>query len=382
MSNLLALLLLVILAGLIYLLYREYRRSRVMKTPLHTEALMDLLDGRKEAAFAKLKETVNQDSDNVDAYLRLAELLNERGQHDRANRIYQTLALRRNLEKADEQKIQLALAREHVRLNRVNKAISVLEQVSEKDPRDLTSRELLLFIYAQNERWDDVKDLMGNLLKLQKDKHRAALYGAEIGARIYAKEPETAARYFEQALQLDDKLMPALIYAGDVLYGQGKMSEAVEKWKQVLVTRPELGFMVLERLEKAFYESGRYEEVIRVYEELINKVPDDATLYVALARIHAKKGDIERARGILRRLPSDQRDDVLVRLMAADLGLHQGNVEDTRRELAQVESKLAVSRFRCGKCGLVIAGEFAWRCNRCGAWESFAQERKTPSSQS
>jgi len=377
MTNLVVVLLLVVLAGIAYLLYREYRRGRTRQFPAYTEALMDLLDDRRDAAFDKLKETVTEDSDNVDAYLRLAGLLMERGQAERAGRIYQMLAVRRSLALKDEQKILHALAREHLRQNRVNKAISVLEQLTELDPRDLAGRETLLFVYARNERWDDVKSLMDSLLKLQKDKHRAALYCTEMGARIYAKEPETAAKYFEQALQLDNKLTPALIYVGDALYGQGKREDAVAKWKQVLGQRPELSFMVLERIEKAYYESGRYEDMTRVYEELIAKIPGDPLLYVELARIHAKKGDIEKARSVLGGLPAEKRDDVLVRLMAADLGLHEGNVVQTRKELAAIEDKLAAEKFRCARCGYVAEGEFRWHCPQCAAWESFSVERRS-----
>jgi lipopolysaccharide biosynthesis regulator YciM len=376
MSTVVSLLLLVLLAGIVYLLYREYRRSRSSRRPLYTEALMDLLDDRKDEALAKLRETVNADSENVDAYLRLAQLLMERGEIERASRIYQTLAVRRNLSARDEQKVLLALAREHLRAQRVNRAISLLEQVSEHDPRDITGRELLLFVYLQTERWDEVKALLKDLVKLQKDRHRAALYLTETGARLYAKEPETAAGYFAQALDLDGKSVPALIYAGDALYAQGKMPEAVAKWKQVLGAHPDLSFMVRERIEKAFYESGKYEEMVKIYEDLITKTPDDASLYVPLARIYAKKGDAARAQAVLNRIPAKAQDDPVVRLLKVELHLGLSDTGAALKELAQVETRLGTQAFRCNHCGHAVAGEFAWHCPQCGAWESFQRERR------
>jgi lipopolysaccharide biosynthesis regulator YciM len=379
MSTVVSLLLLVLLAGIVYLLYREYRRSRSSRRPLYTEALMDLLDGRKADALARLKETVNADSENVDAYLRLAQLLMEQGETERANRIYQMLAVRRNLSARDEQKVLLALAREHLRGKRVNRAISLLEQISEHDPRDVAGRELLLFVYLQGERWDDVKALLKELVKLQKDKHRAALYLTETGARLYAKEPETAAGYFAQALDLDGKSVPALIYTGDALYAQDKMPEAVAKWKQVLGVHPDLSFMVRERIEKAFYESGKYEEIAKIYEDLIAKTPDDAGLYVPLARIYAKKGDTARAQAVLSRIPAKAKDDPQVRLLRVELSLGQADTGAALKELAQVETRLATQAFRCQRCGHAVAGEFAWHCPQCGAWESFQLERRPQS---
>jgi lipopolysaccharide biosynthesis regulator YciM len=375
--NVLALLLLVILAGIAYLIYREYRRSRSRRVPAYTAALMDLLDGRKDEAYEKLKETVSIDSENVDAYLRLADLLMERGDVPRATRLFQMLAVRRNLATSDEKKVLLALAREHMRQQRTNKAISVLEQVTELDPRDTTSQEMLLMVYVEQKRWDDVKTVLKDLLKAQKDKHRAALYCTEIGARIHATEPETAAGYFEQALQLDPGAVPALLYAGDVEYGKGNLNQAVAKWQQALKAYPELSFMVRERLEKAYYEAGRYEELVKVYDELIAQLPQDTGLSVALARIHAKKGDVERARTILARLPATAQDETAVRLLQADLRLNQGNIEETRNQLARLEDQLTRRSFRCSRCGLVSEGEFSWHCPQCGAWESFAASRKT-----
>jgi lipopolysaccharide biosynthesis regulator YciM len=376
MTNVLALLLLALLAGIVLLLYREYRKGRPRRWPIYTEALVDLLDGRKDAAFNKLKETVYQDSDNVDAYLRLADLLNERGQGERASQIYQRLALRRNLAAVDEQKISLALAREHLRAKRINKAISVLEHMGELDQRDLVSRELLLFVYADNERWDDVKSLMKTLLKLQKDKRRAALYCTEIGARIYAKEPDAAAGFFQQALQLDGKSVAALVYAGDALYLQNKMDEAVEKWKQAAARKPEISFMVAERMEKAFYETGRYEEMIKVYDDLIAKSPEDTALYAALSHIYSKKGDMARARSTLKRLPADKQEDVQIRLLAAHLSLDEGKTEEARTDLTKIEEHLIHKSFRCGNCGYVTEGEFLWYCPTCSSWETFRADRQ------
>jgi lipopolysaccharide biosynthesis regulator YciM len=376
MSTVLALLLLIVLAGIIYLIYREYRRARSSRLPAYTEALIDLLDGRMDEALERLKQTVNADSENVDAYLRLAQLLMERGETERAGRIYQMLAVRRNLVARDEQKVLLALAREHLRGKRVNRAISLLEQISEHDPRDIVGRELLLFVYLQTERWDEVKALLKDLVKLQKDKRRAALYLTETGARLYAKEPETAAGYFVQALELDSKSVPALVYAGDALYAQDKMTEAVAKWKQVLVAHPELSFMVRERIEKAFYESGKYEEMVKIYEDLIAKAPDDAHLYVPLARIYAKKGDTTRAQAVLNRIPAKAQPDPIVRLLKVELHLDRSEPAEALKELAQVETQLTGQAFRCTRCGYAVAGDFAWHCPQCGAWESFQLERR------
>ena len=74
----------------LYVLYERFMRpSGPTVAALYVEALQDLLDGRAETAFTKLRQVVAEDSSNIEAYLRLGQILREHKQPDRALQVRQ-----------------------------------------------------------------------------------------------------------------------------------------------------------------------------------------------------------------------------------------------------------------------------------------------------
>ncbi len=70
------LLLLIVIAA--YLIYERYSgKQRKADSALYVDALRDLLDGRQESAFTKLRQVVSEDAANLDAYIRLGQILRE-----------------------------------------------------------------------------------------------------------------------------------------------------------------------------------------------------------------------------------------------------------------------------------------------------------------
>src|SRR5215813_6486885 len=93
-----AFLILLIAALLVYMFYeRVYRQETKQGSDLYAEALSDLLNGRMEKAFSKLRQVVSEDSGNVDAYLRLGHIMREYRQPERALQIHRDLTLRTGL---------------------------------------------------------------------------------------------------------------------------------------------------------------------------------------------------------------------------------------------------------------------------------------------
>jgi len=85
-------------------------------------ALAGLIDGDEETAFREFKNAVRLDSTNVDAYLRLGDLLRKRGDIDRAFQLHRELTTRRGLDPDTEARIQQALCRDLIALSRWERA--------------------------------------------------------------------------------------------------------------------------------------------------------------------------------------------------------------------------------------------------------------------
>ena len=336
-------LILVILAVLVVALYpvvRDFLRKRRTAVPAYVEGLQAALDGRTVDAIARLKEAVGTDSDNVDAYIRLGDLFMQQGEVERAIKVHENLSLRRNLDKREEKKVLQALVRDYVKTDRKVKAISLLEELVHMDKSDAVSAERLAELYIETGAWDKCEEQLKELARHQAQRQRAARLHTEYG-RAYPKDnPGAALAAFETALKLDPNSIPARLYLGDHHLSQGDTNAAIKTWSDILELAPEKNALVRDRLERAYFDAGKFEDVTTLYEKLLRKVPEDSGLVVALAEIYQKKEDLSSAIRLLERFAGKQTADVLPRVALATMYLDREETDRARAVLTEVLSAL------------------------------------------
>ena len=334
-------LILVILALLVVALYpvvRDFLRKRRAAVPAYVEGLQAALDGRTAVAIARLKEAVATDSDNVDAYIRLGDLFMQQGEVERAIKVHENLALRRNLDKRDEEKVLQALVRDYVKADRKVKAISMLEELVHLDKTDAESAERLAELYLETGAWDKCEEQLKELARHQRQ--RAARLYTEYGRAYPRDNPGAALAAFETALKLDPNSIPARLYLGDHQLSQGDTNAAISTWNDILELTPEENALVRDRLERAYFDAGKFEDITALYEKLLRKLPDDAGLVVALAEIYQKKEDLSSAIRLLERFSSRLKRDVFPRVALATMYLDREETGLARAVLAEVLSAL------------------------------------------
>ncbi|MBM3331969.1 tetratricopeptide repeat protein [candidate division WOR-3 bacterium] len=336
-------LILVIIAVLVVALYpviRDFLRRRRSAAPSYVEGLQAALDGRVADAIARLKEAVGTDSDNVDAYIRLGDLFMQQGEVERAIKVHENLSLRRNLDKRDEKKVLQALVRDYSKTERKVKAISLLEELVHMDKNDMASAEKLAELYIETGAWDKSEGLLKELARHQAQRQRAARLYTEYGHAYPRNNPGAALAAFETALKLDPGSIPARLYLGDHQLSQGDTNAAIKTWNDLLDLAPDKNALVRDRLERAYFDAGKFEDITALYERLLRKVPDDSGLIVALAEIYQKKEDLTSAIRLLERYASGQTSEVLPRVALAAMYLERDETERARAVLAMVLSAL------------------------------------------
>jgi len=332
-------LILVILAVLVVALYpvvRDFLRKRRTAVPAYVEGLQAALDGRVADAIARLKEAVGTDSDNVDAYIRLGDLFMQQGEVERAIKVHENLALRRSLDKRDEKKVLQALVRDYIKTDRKVKAISLLEELVHLDKTDAGSAEHLTELYIETGAWDKCEEQLKELARNQANRQRAALLYTEYGRAYPKNNPGAALAAFETALKLDPGSIPARLYMGDHQLGQGDTNAAIRTWNDILELTPEKSALVRDRLERAYFDAGKFEDITTLYEKLLRKVPDDSGLVVALAEIYQKKEDLPSAIRLLERFAGRQGSEIFPRVALATMYLDREETERARAVLAEV----------------------------------------------
>ncbi|OYD15899.1 hypothetical protein CH330_04395 [candidate division WOR-3 bacterium JGI_Cruoil_03_51_56] len=364
--TILVIIILVLTVVALYPLVRDLLRRKQTTAPAYVEGIQFLLDGNPKDAVVKLKQAVKANPDNIDAYIRLGNIFIGQGDIERGLKVHETLTLRRNLRPEDERKVYQALVRDYLLTDRKLKAISILEELTRTDKCNKTDCENLFRLYLETGSREKCESLLKKLSRNPHDRAWVALMLAEFG-RAYARtDPESALVYFNEALRLDHKSIAARLYLGDYQLAHDDTEAAIRNWHEIINLAPEKNFLVRHRLESAYYELGRYEEVSQAYERLLQKIPGDEGLTVALALIYQKKENLPAAIRLLERFCANN-GKLLCRTTLASLQLHKGNPDRAGQLLSQIINQLQSERLKCKNCG-TIQEEPSFSCQKCHAW--------------
>ena len=186
-----------LLVAAAYLVYERYiLKSHKPKSSAYVEALRDLLDGKQESAFTKLRQVVTEDAGNLDAYLRLGRILREHNQAERALQVHKDLTLRPDLTTADRVAILREIAADCLALDDVKTVEAALREQISLNPSDYWAHTQLLSLQEKARKWDDAYDTAVEILKLESNKSKKPLarYKFEAGRQLFRKRDHHKAR--------------------------------------------------------------------------------------------------------------------------------------------------------------------------------------------
>jgi lipopolysaccharide biosynthesis regulator YciM len=335
--------------------------------------LDSLLRGDSGEALRAFTETVEIDTDNVDAYIHIGNLLRERGEAARALHVHRELTVRAVQTPAQRRAIREGLVLDLIALGRFEGAIEEAEELREQDRKNGRALHLLLRAHEAAGDWDRAFDVRSELLRANGERENGALarYRSAAGESfLRAGKTREAERQFKSALRLDKDHPAALLRLGDICYRGDRRERAVVLWKGLALTHPDMAHLVLERLETAYFEGGRMSDMSDAYEEILARSPQDSRIHLALARMHIKKGDLAEACGVLAQALAIEPASMAARLLLVNVYRRLG---DLSKALDEMETLLRgvpkAEAYTCASCG--AASEEYWtRCPHCLAWSA------------
>jgi lipopolysaccharide biosynthesis regulator YciM len=125
-----------LLAGVGYAAWVLSRDAAVKPTKVETpyqQGLNALLAGDREEALQAFAESVRLDSDNVDAYIHLANLLREQGEVQRALQLHRELTVRAGQTPSQNRAIREGLVLDLIAVGRAGEAVEVAEELYDHD---------------------------------------------------------------------------------------------------------------------------------------------------------------------------------------------------------------------------------------------------------
>lgn len=351
----------------------RFRRSRRRSSAeYYIQALRELIRGDQEGALRHLKMVVSRDTDNIDAYLRLGDVLRERGEAGKALQIHRQLTVRRGLPTADRRDLLKSLTLDYLEMDRADRAAATMEELLSIDRKNLWALEHLVRLHEGEEQWDQALAVRERIFKItgRRDDGLLALYEVQQGDDLVSRKEYHKARVkYKDAIRRDRTCAPAYLGLGDAYQKEGRLDDAVESWKQLFKAAPGKAYLAFKRLEKALFDQGKFGEMARLYRELLEHDSDNARAHVALANIQEKKGDLQEALASCRRALQIEPDDLSARRLMVSIYQQMG-ADDKIAELLEEMVISSPEEYLCHHCGY-RSRQPLWRCPRCRQWRTF-----------
>jgi lipopolysaccharide biosynthesis regulator YciM len=341
----------------------------------YVTALKQIVDGHLDEAFRSLQSAVKGERAPTDAYIRLGNLLRERGDASRAAQIHQSLTVKDNLARDEKIELYLSLAEDYAALGKSDKSVKTLETAVKtlniRDPRVFLKIAKHYHVVGDAEKaYEALKEARkhGSL-----SERELALYLNTVAERLVdQKDVKEARKVLHRALRHDPDCAAALLLLGDVDQRLDDTDEAIEHWRRAAMLSAQLAGAALRKLEKVLFERGRFGDIEDVYNDVRSARGGDEAATVAIASFFEKQGRGDDAIQLLEEYLSVFPESERARLLLAFLYARYRDSDALQHFLdeAMVQSQQGAP-FICRVCQFQ-SRTVRWHCPRCNSFDSFS----------
>lgn len=193
--------------------------------------------------------------------------------------------------------IYMRLAISHVRKGELDKAIEELEEIKKLDPDDLDAGFMRALLYSLQNSSDKAIKEYEEVLKKAVNNEPKNIYILKGLAAVYyqQKEFEKAIQTYKLILEIDKNDYEALFLMGSILEDSGRRHEAIEKFKQTLLIKPDYAD-ALNSLGYVYAEEGKnLERAKELIEKALSVDPDNGAYIDSLGWVYFKMNLIDKA---------------------------------------------------------------------------------------
>ena len=298
---------------------------------MYAEGLDMLVIGKRKSAYKIFKTIIQQDSNNVKAYLHLGQVVREGGNPKKALEIHQSLLHRKNLNNYDKIQLYKNLALDYLKLDNIDKSIEYSINILKIDKLDEWAINQIIELYKLKEDWENATEYLKILFKIRNnvDNKRLALYKIQEG-RVLLKNNkfDKSRKMFEDSLNLYPDLNISYYFLGNSfanesnfiyekaidlennangsldksnksqqqkLEAENILSKAIPMWSHFIENMPEYSWLILPTLKDALQALHRYDDIEKMLINTKNKNQDNIDILSHLADFYANKGEIDKA---------------------------------------------------------------------------------------
>ncbi len=272
--------------------HRARRRSGLAS--IHYILGLDFLASRQiDQAVSELTHAARENTDAIEIYLILGNLLREKGQIERAIQIHQSILHRPGISASERAYALLCLGMDFKKAGFRNRAMDTFQKVVELEPRNAYALRNLTKIHEEEHDWERALSMEEKLSRAtgESDSTLRAFLLDQIGQAAWQSEAGSrAARSFEEAIRAEPRLPPPYLHYGDMLEEQGQLEQAEARWLSFATAYPRFAYLVFDRLERVREKLNRSGNMEELYQRVIDRDDKDSHAHLALARLRGAVG--------------------------------------------------------------------------------------------
>jgi len=319
---LIIILILVIIGGLTFFYIQPKQQAKTES--IYTDALNAMVRGDKRTALKHLRDVVKQDTNHVDAYLQMGDILREEGNALAAIKIHQSLTVRPNLKNDVKIHIHRSLALDYNQISQLAKARREVELLLKLDKKNLWANEFLLALFEKQQDWDKATQISKIIQKVKQlqDPTQIARFLVLKGMDKHEKgKVDEAIKTFDIAAKTDPNYEKTYLCLGDIYLVKRDLVKAIDNWEKYALLNPENGKMIYSKIEAALFDLGRFSEVEKFYERIVDKDPSNLSALTKLANVLEEKGEHNSALLLVEDALSKNQTSIHAHLMKLKLSL-------------------------------------------------------------
>ncbi|MFL2511378.1 MAG: tetratricopeptide repeat protein [Candidatus Neomarinimicrobiota bacterium] len=330
-SNLQITLIIVLFFALI-IFYAVSNRSK--NVPSDTEAfntaLKALVNGNKDKAYMLLREIIAKDSNNIDAYLLLGDIVREKD-INQAIKIHQTIVLRPQITKNKKIEAHIALSKDFLAQNNFIRAENELNNIITMDSSNKWALLNLKEISTKNNNWKDALKYEKKLMNIDVNhkKNDESMLNYYIAMDYRSKDNIKKYVYY-----LEKSASCKKVYPNSLLelakHNISNVDLAIRYYKLYAKYKPSERTMAYNKVENLLFDNQRFDDVEILYKDLLNDGFDGFALN-RLIDIMLEKNEKSEA------------SDLVDRFMKSEHACHSIRLNKLKLETDNFEARKSIS---------------------------------------
>ncbi|MGE0332160.1 MAG: lipopolysaccharide assembly protein LapB [Ramlibacter sp.] len=346
---------------------RQLRIENRQAPKAYFRGLNFLLNEQQDQAIDAFIEAVQNDPDTSELHFALGNLFRRRGEYERAVRVHEHLLSRGDLNRADRERAQHALALDFLKAGLLDRAEEALRKL-EGTAFETQARLALLAIYERSRDWAQATDTARRLETGGEGTFttRIAHYLCEQAAQA---SDEAAEPLLRQAIAVAPDAPRARMELAALQTRAGEHDAAMKTLMGLANRSPASIPLMAARLAEAAMASAQQEQVMQVLQTSYELHPS----LDVLDAIAALESDAQAARAwYMRHLEREPSLVAASRWLAGEKLEHEQAHPYVQNALEHAVKPLR--RYRCAACGFEAKQHF-WQCPGCQAWDSYPARR-------